>query len=75
MGVFVLVDKLRECLRFFEGSQVLALNVFDEGQLDRFQIVDVPLDARELAQVRLKRCLIATLSRNNLVVILSASND
>ncbi len=47
MRVFVLVDELRECLRFLEGSQVLALNVLDEGQLDRFQIVDVPLDARE----------------------------
>src|SRR5262245_14343488 len=48
------VHQHSKAIRFFEWSQVLALEVFDQGNLGDCPVVDVHLDTRHLLQSRLE---------------------
>src|SRR5260221_76022 len=63
--VFMCVLKLRsepmQPVRFFKRRQILALNILDQSDLERLRIVRSLLDARDFAQSRRARRVIAPL--------------
>ena len=56
-------------LTFFDGIEVLALNVLDDGDLDRLLVGQRPNDDRHLVQVRALGGAPAALAGNDLVAV------
>src|ERR1700735_561138 len=56
-----------QAVRFFKGSQVLALEIFDEPDLQRFSIIGDFFDARKLMQSGGFRSVIPPLAGNDVV--------
>ncbi len=60
-----------EAVGFFKRRQVLALNVFDQRQLEGLRVVNSLFDAGELAKSRGAGSVIAALSGNDVVALLA----
>ncbi len=58
-----------QAVGFFEGREVLALEILDQRKFERFRIVGDFLDAGKLVQARGFRSMIAALTGNNVVGI------
>ena len=69
MRVVEMIGKPLQAVGFFKGREVLALEILDQRQLERFRIVGNLLDAGKLMQARGFRSMIATLTGNNVVGI------
>ena len=66
MRVTELVAKSLESRGLLEGCEILALEVLDEGDLERATVVNVDLHARDLAQSCNHRSLVASLPCDDL---------
>ena len=58
-----------QAVRFLEGRQVLALQVLDERNFERFRVIRVLFDARDFAQPRSARRMVAALAGNDQVFL------
>src|SRR5260221_467096 len=56
-----LTQRPNQLVRFFKRRQILALNILDQSDLERLRIVRSLLDARDFAQSRRARRVIAPL--------------
>ncbi len=71
MRVFKLLGEALQAVRFFKRRQVLALQIFDQREFQRFGVVRDFLDARNFAQSRRARSVVAPLAGNNVVAIVA----
>jgi len=62
MRVSEMLGQPVKSLGFLERGQILALEVFDQGQFERFGVVGNLLDAGNLAKARRARGMIAALA-------------
>ena len=73
--IFVRVVKLLgealQAVGFFKRRQVLALQIFDQREFQRFGVVGDFLDARNFAQSRGARGVVAALAGNDVVAIVA----
>ena len=60
-----------QAVRFFKRSQVLALKIFDEPDLQRLRIVHALFDARNFMESGGARGVVAPLARDQVVAILA----
>src|ERR1700733_4671532 len=65
MGEGELLDQPTERPRLVRRAQLLALNVFDQRDRDRFVVVELTNDRRNLSQLRKLRSLQAALTRHH----------
>ena len=72
-NAFVCVSELllqqHQPFGLFERRQVLALDVLDQGDLQRLLVVDVQLDRRDLVEAGQHRRAVAALAGDDLIVI------
>ena len=71
MGVIELIGEALEPIGFLKRRQVLALEVFDQREFERFRVVRDFFDARQLVQASGLRSVEAALPGDDVVHVLT----
>ena len=75
MGQSKIIDELSVAFRLFDGVEVLALEVFDEGEREQLLVGNVPNDGGNRSPTQSSRCPKTPLARNEFVLsVLSRSH-
>ncbi len=74
LGQVLLFNQLLVATCLFNGGEVRPLKILNEGKLKNVLIRNLSDDDRYLSEPRKLRCLITTLSCNNLVVVANLTN-